>query len=217
MIRSFRAHYARVSSLCWSPDGRTLASGSEDTTILIWPRSGLTSPLPQNLAQKALEECWKQLADPDPAVADSAIWRLHAAAASSVPFLQNALSPVKPADPQRLQRLLQNLDAEQYAGRQKAEAELEKLGDRTASVLRAFLAGKVSPEASRRAQRVLAATEAAVGSPEGLRIGRAVMILEQLGTPPARKLLAQWSRGAPDALLSREAKASLGRLNRKGR
>jgi WD40 repeat protein len=34
--REFRGHQARVNHLAFSPDGEVLASGSEDTTLLIW-------------------------------------------------------------------------------------------------------------------------------------------------------------------------------------
>jgi hypothetical protein len=69
----------------------------------------------------------------------------------------------------------------------------------------------------RRAERLLAAAEALSGSSEGLRILRAVMVLEYIGTPEAQKVLQAWSRGAEGALLTREAKASLARLHKQAK
>jgi hypothetical protein len=51
-----------------------------------------------------------------------------------------------------------------------------------------------------------------VGQPELLRGVRAVEVLERAGTPEARQLLAALAGGAPGALLTREAAASLQRL-----
>ena len=50
-------------------------------------------------------------------------------------------------------------------------------------------------------------------SGEALAGLRAVEALEYLGTSEARKLLAQLSKGAFDAELTRQAKASLDRLS----
>ena len=40
-VRTFEGHLAPVTCLAWSPDGKRLASGSEDTTVLVWDVSGL--------------------------------------------------------------------------------------------------------------------------------------------------------------------------------
>jgi hypothetical protein len=212
MIRSFAGHQEQVMGVCWSPDGKSLASGSWDSTLLVWPRSGLTSPLPAKLDKDTLEILWRQLADPNPARADPAIWRLHAAPSSSIPFLQKVRPTVQPADPKLVQRLLQQLDAETFAVRQRAEEDLAKLEEGAANALRAFLQSKPSPEAARRAKRLLAAAEAAIDAPESLRIQRTVMVLEQIGTLEAQKVLQLWSRGVASALLTREAKAAIVRL-----
>jgi HEAT repeat protein len=121
---------------------------------------------------------------------------------------------VKPPEPKRLQQLLRDLDAEEFAVRQQAERELENLGERAITALQQFLKSKTSAEGLRRVRRLLAAgeTAAAPTTPEGLRVVRAVTVLEHLGTPEARKVLQVWSAGAEGALLTREAKASLARL-----
>ena len=53
-------------------------------------------------------------------------------------------------------------------------------------------------------------------SAEQLRPLRAVLVLEQVATPAARDVLRELAKGMPAARLTREAKASLERLDRGG-
>jgi hypothetical protein len=55
-----------------------------------------------------------------------------------------------------------------------------------------------------------------VTKPELLQALRAVAVLEDIGTPTARRLLEDLANGASEARLTREAKASLQRLDRRG-
>jgi hypothetical protein len=48
-----------------------------------------------------------------------------------------------------------------------------------------------------------------------LRQLRAIEVLERAGTAQAKKILSKLAGGAPDARLTREAKAALERLTRK--
>ena len=51
--------------------------------------------------------------------------------------------------------------------------------------------------------------------PETLRAVRAVEVLESINIPKARQLLTQLAKGTPAARLTREAKATLQRLERR--
>ena len=56
-----------------------------------------------------------------------------------------------------------------------------------------------------------------VADPETLRALRAVAVLEDVGTPPARKVLETLAKGSVEARLTQEAKAALARLARAGK
>lgn len=36
LIHTFEGHLAGISTISWSPDGATIASGSDDKTIRLW-------------------------------------------------------------------------------------------------------------------------------------------------------------------------------------
>jgi WD40 repeat protein len=205
-----RGHAAWVGAVAFSPDGRLLATGSRDTTALIWDALNPNGePAAANLSSKELEALWTDLAGKDAAQAYRAIRALVAAPEASVPFLGQHLRPVVTPD---LARLIADLDAEAFAVRERATRELEKLGRLARPGLRQVLAGRPSPEVRRRVEGILEKEVALSLSPEELRGRRAVEALEHIATPEARTVLEEWSRGAPALDVTAEAKAALQRL-----
>jgi HEAT repeat protein len=121
--------------------------------------------------------------------------------------------------PQVVARLIADLDADDYKTRQKARGELEKLEEECEPALREALAKQPSVETRRSLQGLLFKLEEVRNggrppSKDMLRGVRAVEVLEQIGTPDARRVLQGLSRSAPGGL-QREAQAALGRLDRK--
>lgn len=68
-----------------------------------------------------------------------------------------------------------------------------------------------SDEARRRVEALLARPRQLRNS-EVLRSFRALEVLDQIGTPEAQAVLQELAEGAPEAHLTREARASLARL-----
>jgi hypothetical protein len=196
-----------VNAVSFAPDGRRLASGSYDGTALIWEVFDTGRP---DATDADVAAWWNDLAD-KPAKAHQAVGAL-AVARSTAAFLAKRLTPVEAPDDQRLARLVANLDGERFQDREAATKELERLNAVAEPALRRALKADPSPEARRRIERLLEKLAKLVDDPELLRALRAVEVLERAGSPEALKLLQSLAKGAPDARLTREARAALDRL-----
>jgi WD40 repeat protein len=209
-----------VESLTFSADGRRLASGSADSTILLWDVTGRFRDgelRPAKLSEKELEDRWAGLASNDAMRAGRAIWSLVAAGPQAISLLGERLRPaIAKVSPELVDRLITDLDAENFKTRQKARRELAKLGELCEPALRRALAKRPSLELRRSLQELLSQLdEERKGSPSGdvLRGARAVEVLEQIGTPEARQVLKTLAKGAPLARLTHEAQAALQRID----
>jgi WD40 repeat protein len=206
----FDGHAGAVSLLAFSADGRALASGGADTTALLWDMSTVPAP-PVGRAPdaKELAALWADLAG-DPPAAYRAIGKLAAAPKEAAAFLGEHVRPAAAADAGTVARLLADLDNDSFDERERATTELRRLGDLAAPALRQFLKGSPAPEGRQRAKEILADLDRDLPPREHLRELRAVEALEWAGAADALRKLAA---GLPEARLTREAKAALGRLN----
>jgi hypothetical protein len=213
--RRFKGFDAEVADLAFSPDGRRLVSGLADSTWLVWDVGTRDTAPPGKLDAAGLAKAWTDLAGADAPRAFRARGMLATAPEETMPFLQKHLHPAQPADAERLRRLLADLASDEFAVREKAQKTLEELGDLAEPALRQTLENKPTLEVRRRVQALLERLHGPVTRPEMLRSLRAVAVLEDIGSPPARRSLAELAKGTPEARLTREAKASLDRLTRR--
>jgi RNA polymerase sigma factor (sigma-70 family) len=214
--RRFSARRA-VHALAFSPDGRRLATAGEDGAV-VWDLTRDEKPLPKDLklTAKELDALWADLASDDGAKAYGAARLLRADPARSVPFLQERLKP-KAAGPdeKKVKQLIADLDAEEFDKREAATKDLEKLGQAAESALRAALAAGPSAEAKVRLERLLKllSGESQALTAEQQRDVRAVRVLEQVGTPEAKKLLEALAKESAGWWVTQEAREALRRLS----
>lgn len=200
-----------TSDLVFSPDGRTVATGHSDGTILLW-----RVPAPAVEGRWSAGEgaaLWEDLGDETPGNAWTAVWQLADHPADAVRLLRGKypLAPVPAAED--IAKLIAGLDSPKFAEREAASKRLAESGRAAERPLRQALKASPSPEQAKRIETLLAAREPPATRPRGdeLRAVRAVAVLEACATAEARRLLSDWAdRGPPR--LSDEAARALERL-----
>jgi hypothetical protein len=212
-----QGHGGSVTAVAFAPDGKKVVSGGSDTTALVWDVAG-AGPGPKLPAAEPkaadVERLWEDLAGEDAARAFQAIIKLAGAPGRAVPLLRERLRPAVPADPKKLAQWIADLDSEKFQVREEATEQLEKLGELAVPALNRALAGQPSLEARKRIERLVEKLTGQTLTREQLRLMRALEVLEWVGSREARRVLETLAAGAPGALATREAQASLDRLAR---
>src|SRR5260370_5418767 len=124
----YKGHQGTVNSLAFSPDGLTLASGSSDTTVLLWDIGGVLGQKVLALNEADTEAAWALLAKLEAQPAFAAQRKLIASLATTVPFLKKHLSPAKPpaVDAIQIGHWVNDLDSEAFETRDAALLGLDK-------------------------------------------------------------------------------------------
>jgi RNA polymerase sigma factor (sigma-70 family) len=212
-LRSLKGHRGKANSLAFSADGETLVSTGDDTTMLFWDVTEITHrprPKPSPLSPEECKSLWNDLAGADAAKTYQAIRAFSMAPRQTASFLAERLRPARSVKKEEVDRLIADLDSDDFQIRDKATSELDELGDTIQSALRKVIDGRPSAEVRSRVNRLL--EKLATPAPELLRHLRALEALEADGGADARQVVERIATGAAEARLTREAKASLKRM-----
>jgi WD40 repeat protein len=212
-------HGGPVTALAFSPDRKRLATGSTDTTVLLWdltaPADGVATGKP---SAEELDRLWAALADPDGRAAFKAMRRLASAPEEAAALLAKHVKSAE-GGADVIAKLIAALDDDRFDVREAAHKDLLALGKSAEEPLKKALAAKPSAEAKRAIEDLLdKLKDKGQGPPPDLvRALRAVEVLENLGTPAAKKVLEELAKGGADAPPTAAAKEALGRLERTGK
>jgi WD40 repeat protein len=212
-------HRGWVGAVEFSADGRLLVTGSQDTTCLLWDATPADRPSLRpatRLPEAELTKLWDELGGHDAGKAYRALWALAAAGDQAASFIGERLRPPPPTDARQIARWIAELDHPQFPVRERATAALMQVADQAEEALRTALERTHSAEVRQRVRRILSTALEVDLTPERLREVRAVEVLEQIATPPARQVLGALAHGPGGAVLTREAQAALRRLEQRG-
>jgi WD40 repeat protein len=195
--------------LAFSGDGRVLAAGDGDSSILLWDvtyglQEGNLKPV--SVTKTQLEALWSDLAGPADK-SDKAIWRLVATAKQSLPVLAERLKPVSAIPSEQAAKLVAGLDAKDFAIRQQAARELDDMGEAAEPALRKSLEANLPLEVRHRIEQILENRDQ-----DMFRKVRAIEALEHIGTVDARDVLLELANRKPASRLADAASAALRRL-----
>jgi WD40 repeat protein len=217
-LARLRGHRGQISSLDFSPDGTLLASGGFDGDAVLWDvrSTRRAEPISQSpLSDRDLDRLWIDLTAEDGHTVHHALLAFRNGGDRTAALLRTRLQPAVGPDPETIEKLIEQLDSPGFRVRENATRKLAQYGPVVQPQLEKALAKTTSAEARRRLDALLSQAERSPLSAMDLRALRAVQTLEAIRTPAAMQTLEYLARGYPEGVLTREARASLQRLQRK--
>jgi WD40 repeat protein len=213
VLHKLEGHNGTPENLSASADGTRLVSRVWQQDVLVWDTSRWAGRRDAPADARTDDGLWVDLCGKDAAAAYQAMWGFVSRPNRSVTFLAGRLTPkeVKAPAPDRLMRLIADLDDDLFATREAASGELIGHGHAVEAAVQAALESD-SLEVRRRAQAILGRLR----PPVTLEQDRAMEVLEHIGTAEAAALLRRLAGGVEGAPLSEAAKSTLGRLQPTG-
>ena len=198
----------------------TLSKGAATAPLTVRAKAALDTLAKRGDARgdAKLETLWADLGSEDVLKAYTALRALARRPAEAVPLLRQKLRGVLAAkapddDPRRIDRLITELDNDDYAIREKANDELKKLGRRAEKQLRQRLKEGSTPEARKRIDELLKDAAQPAPSRNAFCLQRGLETLEIIGQPEARTALEDLARDANTQAMRDNILAGLRRLD----
>ncbi len=214
-------HETYLTCIVFHPDGRHLTSGAWDGTTLVWDLSTLADELfsSSQPLDEQLAESWLAISDPDARRGLAAAWALVRHEDDAVAMLSRHLEPeTSPAiDEEELAAMLIELEDDDYATRERAMKKLSALGDAAVPHLETTLEQAPSLELRSRITRLIREQEESLFEIDidELVVLRAIQVLEQIATAPARQLLEELATGDPGRLATTASQQALQRIEQR--
>jgi hypothetical protein len=153
---------------------------------------------------KRTEELWLDFSTDDEETVKKVKEIYRKTPVQTIAFFQERIPPTTSADPARIQRLIADLEHDDFQRRQLADRQLWDIGLFAEPALRKALDHTESAEARRRLTPLLHKLHV-----DRSTTLRAIHVLKQIQTLEARSLLQDLAHGAPDAEVTREATKAL--------
>jgi hypothetical protein len=206
---TLKAQVGGVCRLAFA-DSRRLATAGWDTTVLVWDLAAVVRGVGASAepSRRELENAWKELGGADLSGAFRAAMTLRLGLARALPVVRDQIRPIPTVSAKRLRQLVEGLDADDFQTRQRSSRELERLGSLAEPALRE------AERASSLEVKLRASTQRTTVAQHTRRTLRLLPLLSESGTPQARALVEELSRGAPWAEETRAARLALRQFRR---
>jgi WD40 repeat protein len=199
-------------TLAFSPDGRAVATGHHDGSILVWK---VPQPGAANLNEAERTAAWDDLAGEDTAKARRAVDRLARDPKAATTLLgEKFKTSAAPAEVD-IPALIQALDSPTFVARERAARRLREVGLAKAEPALQEALKTATPEVKQRIEQLLNALDTTRRLPlagEVLRGVRSIEVLERVSKPEAKTMLRAWAEQSAEPRLAAEARLALGRL-----
>jgi WD40 repeat protein len=204
--------------IAFSPSGIILAAATAQGQIILYDlRKELTRkrncPIDlKNPGQKSLEELWEKLADLNPEEGYLAVYLLTYFPEQTVRFLKDRLTPVPKTETARVNKLLTDIQEDDFSVRRKALQDLTSISWGIQPILKRLEGDARSADFQVHLRSLIGPFPKTAGRDLFLRQSRAIQVLELIGSKEAITLLKNLARGEPFWRPTQEAQDALARL-----
>ena len=223
-VAVLEGHQDQVCAVAFSADGRQLASGAAgagDTTTIVWNvAAALFTPQEKldTLQPAEQTKLLEQLSAENPTLAYAAVGSMIAAPKVALALVAKRIQGEQAnAGEAEIRRLLRQLDHDEFRIREEAHRRLLELRTEADALLREALVNSPSAEVRHRVEKILKQPTGNISKLTDAQrrwLSRAVLALEQIGTPEAQQQLKLIAAGPAQEQHVQDAIGALKRLGK---